>query len=118
MSLEVLSWIPMGGYAIYGKVGQVLSGGYKIKLTDDAAAELGESKIKEYEYEGRYAALGIGIAASPGLGFFTEIRTTIGGKLKQVVDPVDPLGLSLVGQPSAKGSLKSLNLFVGLEMGI
>jgi hypothetical protein len=117
ISLELMAWLPLNGYAVYGKIGEIVRGSYRAVKSTPAGDLPSGSPISEMSYEGKYAGIGAGAALTAGLGLFCELRAKFNGKLIESERSL----LSEGGHGSrAKtvGTVSATSFFAGIEMGL
>ncbi|MEZ4743759.1 MAG: hypothetical protein R3B45_15160 [Bdellovibrionota bacterium] len=114
LSLELMSWYPLGGFALYVKGGRIVQGNYKIKLNAQYAEETNQARIQKFAKTSNFAAIGLGIATAPGIGLIAELRGNWASNLTLNQDADDEQTFEM----STHGKEKSLSLVGGVEMGI
>jgi hypothetical protein len=117
ISVELMAWLPLNGYAVYGKIGEIVQGSYRA-IRNKTDADLGsESPISEMSYQGRYVGIGAGASMTAGVGVFCELRGKFGGKLLEFQRSLFSSG-NHSSRAQTVGSVSATSLFAGVELGI
>jgi hypothetical protein len=118
VSTEVMAWLPISGYAVYGKFGEVIYGKYELTVRgDDDLAGISFPVTRDLDYHGRYGAVGLGLGVTAGLGLFAEIRGRLGGRLVETAGHLERSGL-VDSRARTVGDIQSTSILAGLELGI
>ncbi len=117
ISVEVMAWYPLNGFAIFGRVGEIIRGSYRAVAFANEMEGAGSASLAELNYRGLYAATGLGAALTAGFGVFCEYRAKLAGQLFESQQYLESRQAS--GRRAKRvGSMASSSLLAGIELGL
>lgn len=117
ISVEVMAWYPLNGFAIFGRVGEIIRGSYRAVAFADEMDRPGSAYLAEMNYQGLYGATGLGAALTSGFGVFCEYRAKLAGQLFESQRYLESRQAS--GRRAKKiGSMTSSSVLAGIELGM